>query len=253
MITVGLPVWHSEEIAWLAMESLCRQQTREEWELIICEEAKYGLGPHFYADYHPRLAKVGCGPITYIEPTTRVPLNRKWIEIVFRADRRSEALILQAADCYSEPERIQRTADLIAEYGWVQQQRGLFYDIGSGKCILYDHAINPFGKTALNMALSMDVARDIQFKDEKWSGVDGWLYKSALKIMPALKTITHDEPRWSKGVDTHGCNNISKSRSQYFARVTPPFRPTSVGLADCVPPDVCDGLQHMRARKAVAV
>lgn len=38
MITVGLPVYNSNQIAWLAMEGLCNQKKNYTWELIICEE-----------------------------------------------------------------------------------------------------------------------------------------------------------------------------------------------------------------------
>ncbi len=39
LLTVALPVWNGSRIAWLAMESLCRQEEIDFWwELVICEE-----------------------------------------------------------------------------------------------------------------------------------------------------------------------------------------------------------------------
>ena len=37
-VTVALPTWENKNIIWLQLESLCRQETKYNWELVVCEE-----------------------------------------------------------------------------------------------------------------------------------------------------------------------------------------------------------------------
>src|SRR3990172_13426350 len=106
MITAALPVYASE-IAWLAMESLCRQKTNVKWELIIYEDEQYPLGENFYRQYQSRLHDVGCNTLLYKYSPERIPLSYKWREISLMANKSSLGILLQAADNYSEPNRIQ--------------------------------------------------------------------------------------------------------------------------------------------------
>jgi len=60
-LSVALPVWNSKRIAWLPMESLCRQLKPScGWELIIFEEV-HGeqLGEDFFRAYEERLKEAG--------------------------------------------------------------------------------------------------------------------------------------------------------------------------------------------------
>ena len=42
LLSVALPMYSAQSIAWLAMESLCRQECDFEWELLIAEETYPG-------------------------------------------------------------------------------------------------------------------------------------------------------------------------------------------------------------------
>lgn len=40
-LSIGLPLYNSSKIVWLALNSLCGQKNINfEWELVICEEKK---------------------------------------------------------------------------------------------------------------------------------------------------------------------------------------------------------------------
>lgn len=230
MITVGLPNFCSP-IAWLAMESLCRQQTTAEWELIIYED-------HCQTDftkYYDRLKAAGCVRIIHEFSNERIPLTKKWTWMGDNSHRDSIGLILQASDCYSEPHRIETAHEAFTNgYDWVQTNTGYFYNILTGQVMLFDG-----GKpTGLNMAISMEQLRSFSKDVEKWSGVDYWLFTS----MKDPKVYIDTSLNWTSGVDTDGYNRISLARRENYDSPKPPFYPASIDIKTILPADVIESL-----------
>lgn len=238
-LSVGLPVWNSPDITWVAMESLCRQKNIDfDWELIIAEETDAERFPHF-EHYYPRLKAIGCKRISYIPIAKRIALSRKWKVLGRNCSDTSRVFVKHDADCYSEPYRLTETHKLMITegYDWVQNKVGLFYNLGTGATILYN---DPKGVQApgLNKAMLTESIRQLP-DEEKWSCVDGWLHKHC---KPQNK-YNELGSRCFLGVDTHGLNNISHARSKLFDNPTFPFEATEVRIEQCLDADVVERLK----------
>jgi len=248
-LTVALPVFNSKDIVWLAMESLCRQQSVNfDWELIVCEEntGQYA-GESFFKQYEERLNTVGCARLHYIKLDKWMPLPMKWRLMAREASPDSQFYVLQAADCYSFPMRLSRTMGVLSDgrHDWYQTLCGYFYHIFQDKIIKYNHATlgaNYQRKTALNMAT---LTRHIKALPDcgRLKGIDGWI----LSTIRNPKIYNDLAKGWSKGVDSHGLNNISKGRGDRFKEIKPPFQRALVGIKDVVPADICDRLNNIRS------
>lgn len=235
MITIALPN-HASRIAWLAMESLCNQITQHEWELIVYEDSDIHLGgEQFYRGYTKRLEAAGMTRLVYIYSKERVPLSMKWLDIASVSDKDSLGMILQASDCYSEPQRIDTAVRAFRDGAdWIQSPLGCFYHIKTGQMMLFK--MN--GLTGLNMAISKRAISQIE-PVERWSGVDWWLYDS----LPDDAQIYIDESdNWKRGIDTDGHNRISLSRRTMYDNPQPPFYKTNLIIQDLIPYDTISKL-----------
>ena len=126
IISVCMPVY-AQPVAWLAMESLCRQQTEVGWELLIYEDEQYANGIKFYQQYSERLSTAKCSSVKYKFFEKRISLAEKYVEMFLRTAPNSIGILLQAADNYSEPFRIQNTFHLLNSYDWIYCPNALFY------------------------------------------------------------------------------------------------------------------------------
>ncbi len=243
-LSVALPVFNSKRIAWLAMEGLCRQENIDfEWELVIAEEQGEGMfGSKAFLSYKERLEKVGCKRFCYIKLNEWIPLGQKWKLIGQNCSDTSEAFILQAADCYSEPKRLKTTYEKIVKggYDWIQNKSGLFFDLSTKRHILYQD-VEVAQKCGLNMATRVDCIRKLPNNDRK-AIVDGWLY-SNIKPKKPLSIIDTDD--WKYGVDTHSLNNISKKRGKFFNNITFPFVSTDLSIRSYLPKDIVTRLYNL--------
>ena len=239
MISVALPVYASE-IAWLAMESLCNQKTKCKWELIIYEDEQYPLGIEFYKQYSERLTKANCSYVYYKYSTKRITLSFKWKEISMDSNPHSVGVILQAADNYSEPNRIQTAFDKLSKgFDWLYTPKVIFYQIQSDQTILYDLEDIGIGS---DMAISRNLA--IQLPIEiKWSSVDTWIFESINKIKPFAKIFQDRSDNWKNGIATDGDNRISLNRKNLFVNPQPPFYITNIKAEDCIPKEYIDKLK----------
>ena len=218
MLTVGLPIYKMQDIAYLALESLCNQINAPKWELIIIEEKDGAITESFIRGYEARLNKVNCVGITYISLDEWMPLGDKWVELIKIA--KGEQFILQSGDCYSQPFRLRETWEL-RHNDWVPSKKGLFYDIGTKKTILFNQATytHPCG---LNMAFKTNLAKDIKKEGVK-TCVDSWLFRN---INP--KSVGYNtSDSWVLGLDTNGRNKLSQ-RKEYFETPRPPFKDTDI-------------------------
>lgn len=230
MISVGLPNYCSP-IAWLAIESLCRQVTTHQWELIIYEDSDKPLGPLFFSGYQERLELAGCKRIVYEYSKERVPLNKKWLWMGEQADKDSLGLILQASDCYSEPHRIETAVNaMVIGYDWIQTNIGYFYNIKTKQMMLYHDDLF----TSLNMAIGMNQLKAMPRDEDKWSGVDFWLYNNLVDP----KIFWDESDNWKKGIDTDGYSRLSLARKLQYNNPEPPFFPTREKIYNVLPADI---------------
>src|SRR3989304_10600877 len=118
MISVCLPVY-AQPIAWLAIEGLCAQKTKGEWELIIFEDEQYPNGMDSYKQYEYRIRAGGCIRIVYKYSSERTPLSRKWKSMARMNDNKSIGILMQGGDNYPQPHRIQTAADKLMTYDWI--------------------------------------------------------------------------------------------------------------------------------------
>ena len=212
--TVALPCYHANKIAWLALESLCRQKNVDfEWELIVCEEEHEEMvGDWFLIEYVERLMAAGCKRIIYVHLDRWVLLAKKWQIIGKHISDTSKAFMLQAADCYSGASRLRMSYDKVVGEGvdWYDFKKGYFYSFISNRVILYDYD----GQTNLCMCMGSEFARNIPNTTLE-RGIDYFLLKHC-KAKKNDLVIVHDNTLIKDSLDTHGMNNISVQREQFF-------------------------------------
>lgn len=231
IVSVCLPVYASP-VAWVAMEGLCNQQTDQKWELLVIEDEQYPNGIDFYKKYSERLNKVGCVLVKYKYYEQRISLAEKWIEMFLRTSKNSLGILLQAADNYSEPLRIQNTFHLLdSGYDWSYCPNALFYSFQKRKTILYSLRDSGIGG---DMAMSRELAIKI-FPEVKHSSIDGWLFDNLKRIKPDLKINQDTTNNWKYGINTDGANRISLNRKKHFSSPQPPFYFTDINIEDYLP------------------
>lgn len=235
-LTVALPVYNSKKIAWLSIDSLCNQiDVNFNWELIIYEENhSESVFPNILNQYIDTLKNNNCSRIVFISGNEKVLLIDKWIEIANNASKSSIAFLLQAADCYSPKNRLKTSYNKIVKenYDWYDQTKGYFYSFISNKVILYDFK----GLTNLNMCLKTEYIKTLP-KSNINKGIDGYIYNHCLNTLKksgkSLKRF-YDNTLYQDSVDTHGYNNISKNREEYFTTKPNIFKPTKLNLNNLV-------------------
>lgn len=239
-ITVALPLYRAQRIAWLALEGLCRQQCSEPWELLIAEEVApehMPFGRRRLRQYEQRLRAAGCVRIHHIPLQLWVPLPRKWAMLAAAASPASEVFILHAGDCYSEPQRLMRSLELVRRGAdWVHRRLGIFFNLISNRKALYIH---PEGyHTALGMAVRTPLVRTLPDSDLR-SGIDRWLFRHATRAKGDLLRCRFDESEgWRQALDTHGCNNISGRRGDNITLERAPFHHTRIPIRSVLPEQV---------------
>lgn len=230
-LTVALPIYNSKKIAWLALESLIRQENINfDWELIVYEEIhSESVCPQLLEEYKENLINKNCKRIVFITQNGRPLLIEKWIEIGKHASESSIAYLLHAADCYSPKNRLKKSYEVIVEkdYDWYDQTKGYFYSFISNRIILYDFD----GLTNLNMCLKTKFIKTLPYNNLK-RGIDGYIYKY-------LKSNTDDNVKhfkdrnlYSDSIDTHGLNNISVDRENFFSTKPHIFKVTNLNLVE---------------------
>jgi glycosyltransferase involved in cell wall biosynthesis len=235
IMTVGLPVLAMP--AWLAMESLARQNSPCSYELIVYEDANDLNGIEYYQEFLDRMPT--CQRLIYVYSEERVSLSHKWRRMFEMMSENSLGLMLQAADCYSEPNRLSLTFNALNDGAdWVHYDIGYFYNINSKQLMMF--GIN--GDTGLNMAVSKAALAYLPVED-LYSGVDNWLYRNG-KNKPNFKTVVINSPTWDKGIDTDGWNRISMSRSDMYVNPKPPFSKARTPVNDIIPADIIERIRR---------
>lgn len=246
-VTVALPLFNARDIAWLCLESFCRQENVNfQWELIVIEE-QYGnyFGHRRLNQFRDRLKAAGCARITYVPLDKWMPLGQKWKTAVDHSSETSECYIWSAADCYSEPRRFAKAYKYInvEKYDWVCDKLGLFYNIPTGETILYADRDNQ-QRAGLASSTKMSLMRLLPDNDFARK-VDGFVF-NAIKPQ-TIKNIFDEDGRndWKGGLNTDGHNNISLNRKKYYKRIKFPFEPTPEKIDNLLPEDIVAALKKM--------
>lgn len=220
-VTVGLPLFNADKIYWLALEGLCNQKNVTfKWELLICEEKHSNqVEREKIRDYVGRLKEVGCVQVVYVELDEWVNLTTKWRRMFEFTEETSKAFFLQAADCYSQENRLRDSYDLIkCGCDWVDYTNGYFYNIATDEVIKY----NANALTNLDMAFSTKNISRVPSR-HKNKGIDKHLFQHLnIKEKKTLERLG--------GVDTDGHNNISKRRSRFYRNTKEPFTTTQKSI-----------------------
>lgn len=246
-VTVALPLYNAKDIAWLCLESFCRQEeVNFKWELIVVEEQDFNpFGETAVMSFADRLRKVGCERIVYVPLSKWTPLGQKWKIAVDYSSESSACYIWSAGDCYSEPRRFKKAYKYINQqgYDWVCDKLGLFYDIPSNKTILFADRDNQ-QRAGLSSSTKMSLMRKLPDNDYA-KKVDGFVFQA---IKPqTIKNIFDDDGKedWKYGLNTDGFNNISKNRKKYYTRIKWPFEPTPYKAEDTIPKDIMEKLHRL--------
>lgn len=206
-VTVALPTWENKNIVWLQLESLCRQETKYIWELIVCEEQSENMcGKEYIESYRERLKKVGCLNIKYIPLKEHTPLSKKWWIIANEAE--GETFLLCASDNYSPKNRIEFShSKLLEGFNWFDVAEGLFLNLNTQETGTFRN--NP-SQTALFMATKTNIIKKLKGPWPK-IGIDNWI-RSQMNIQPRYR---HEKPLL--GLHTDGANKISKTRKSLYS------------------------------------
>jgi len=240
MIPVGIPVWNSKRIAWLPMESLCRQETTEPWELIIFEERHSGAcGEAFFNSYSDRLTEAGCVGLRYITRDDRLPLSYKWAVLGRSSHVDSKMFCICDADNYYQKYMIQDSADAYGKgYDWLTAKSGYFYNFMSGTLAQYSLHERPAAKTGLQMTMATELMRKLP-KQEKHRLLNAWVFNNC---KPQKKK---DEKNHLNTLCTHGYSNISDKRGKLIDNFEMPFYKTDKTLEDIVPQDIAERIKAL--------
>lgn len=235
--TVALPVWNSKAIAWLCMESLCRQHMPSGgWELVVFEEEhSEQLGESFFRNYAKRLTSVGCERLVYYSAPDKYPLSQKWVMIARQAAITSTYFCLCAADNFYSPYMLREAEKNITESEWSVTHRGYFYDLHFDKVVRYELP----GLVGLQMTAATERVRNFDM-DEVNKGVDSW-FSRQMGQCGTIMCANH----WEGILCTNGLNNISTERYQHFLSPHPPFYETRKQLNNIVPEDISNRLKTL--------
>lgn len=213
MVTVAMPLWRAEQIGWLALESLCRQENAPcDWELIIAEEQTYEyIGEEGLEPYRERLHNAGCIAIKYISLNHWIPLAKKYYLMGQEANKGTTAFLIQSADSYSSKNRVAETYKMFREdkdVEWIHLMEGYGY-------LLRHNAWRKFKRsperhlTSAFAAIRGDLARNQPKINHARKNVDHWLYHNTVTHESRKKVI--DPGKLRDGFTTNGIYPMTKS------------------------------------------
>ena len=249
-LSIVLPMFRSKYIAWLGLESLCRQQGIDfEWELIVAEEKEpemLGLGG--LKEYSDRLEKVKCAKYIYIPVMNWLPLAQKIVTMIDRCSSQSNAWIYHAADTYMPPGLLRTVHRAFQEdIDWFESNRTIYYDIATGKTAL---RISEKGD-GIGTGRRLDLARHLSRTNTRRHSVDSWIRESYEEL--ALEKLGHPirykmdrSDNWMHGFNTQGLNNISKGRGDHITKFRRGYNRCPVDFKKTIPKDIINRLVQCR-------
>jgi len=235
MITIGLPVWNSRDIVWLAMESFCRQESDLPWELIIYEEKhRQACGPDYFRSYTKRLNEAGCVNFSYMTNNKKKALSVKWAALGRQAHKKSKMFCVCDADNYYQKYMIRDAYKAYIEgYDFITDKQGYAYDFINKILVKYD---KPEGRTGFQMCYATNLMRSLpNIRKDKM--LNSWIFDSC---KPKRIKVTNEH---AINLITNGFNNITSERGKMMKNFEYPFYETNKKLEDIVPTDIAKRLK----------
>jgi hypothetical protein len=259
-LTVCLPIFRGKYIAWVALESLCRQENIDfDWELIIAEEQfDEHLGLKEIDKYRGRLKKIRCKRLKYIPLKKWMPLSAKLVMMIDNRTEASKYYLDIGADNYSPPLRLKYQYDLLSknkDIYWCAIGRNITYDIKTERTFLsLSDSLDTVRGDGTARAVRMDIMKNFNITHRK-SGIDGAIFKFVRKFVEAQgkKFVPHlifDDNIWMHGLNVHGLNNLTTGgyREKYFANKNRPsyIVDCPINIQDTIPPDIVKKLRKLK-------
>lgn len=247
MLTVALPMYKSENIGWLPLESLIRQQNVDfEWELIIAEEkTKDRFGKKRVMKYEERLKDSGCIDIKYKSLKDWISLPNKLISIANMSNEKSEVFLIQAADNYSHPTRMNETHNSLVNenYDLVGYPYNYMYLINENRIYFNSRIKN--NKRVYGLSTKTSHFKKLP-KTDKNKGIDGWLVKNLKKIYENKGLNFIHSNFWQQGFNTHGFHTISFDRYNMLKKEQKGIKQVSNDVMQNWPDDIIKKLQNIK-------
>jgi len=249
-MSVGIPLYKAENVAWIALEGLCRQQDIDfEWELVVVEEEERAFGQQRIMEYLPRLQKKGCINITYKSLGQWVPLANKIATIIQNCSSYSRIYIPNAADYFSPPRRLSAifSAWMDYQFDWYAPTRLILYNLKDGKTIVSDNKGRDRKDDYAGRAISMELLRKaVANIHSKPKGVDGLIWMSVQDAAKERLLMYLDKSdNWRSGLSVEGAGSISKYVKTCFDKPLPHQYPYAYELKDTIPADILFRLRQM--------
>lgn len=242
-LTVGLPLYRAEKIAWICLESLCRQKAAPPWELVVCEESEQAVGRDGIMAYESRLKDAGCVRIEYRELDKWIPLGAKWAILAQMAGD-TGMFCLTAADCYSPHGRLALTAKMGKDGAdWCCGAGHVLYDLQSGRRVFYRTAPDPRGSS---MALRTDLAKTLPLDSDRWRSVDRYVFETVVARNRWHQNVLIEDTIWREELNVHGLNNISDRRGTWASPPPPPYIEDARPLESFIPAEIISRLEALR-------
>lgn len=248
-LTVALPLKNMNKIIKLSLESLKNQTNINfNWELIIWDD--YNDSFEIIKNYINKLP--GCVMILYrnINPKLDYRKNNgnpgkfllidKWIGMANVSSKTSKVFVLAAGDDYSSPKRLHIHYEHFKNPKCLlsMQIKSVFINLNKNnhstnnlnqRLLLYDGLMIDPNMTSNHpfMAYRTESVRKVTPVNQ-FSRIDNYLFRKIVgdnrNNNTILETSTIDQDNWKYGFNTHGYNQISKTRGRFWDNINPPFR-----------------------------
>ena len=243
-----LPLFRAKEIAWLVLESLCRQENINfNWELIILEENfENPFGWDRIGEYVDRLSNVGCKRIKYVGLNKWIPLSAKWFFLVNECSETSELIGPNSADIYCQKNRLRIQHDRLmnSDANWYKISSNIVYDISQDKHVKFvspnrdrTDTVSSSSKISLWKNLPLDCVK---------TNVDGWRYNTMNQKKEIVYYYDESSDLLNGSVNVNGLNNLSFKRSENIQKVQPPLRTCCNVLENHLPMDIVQRLISLK-------
>jgi len=239
--SLTIPMFQTEHIGWLIMESLARQEKIDfPWELIIAEEIGYSpLGEKRIFEYQKRLEEVACIRIRYIPLDEWIPLGQKVMLMRAMLDPSSKVWMNSDADQFLPPLYLKTVFDALwdGKFKVFRTPKWLLYEIKSEKTQFYD-VTNFYNRLDQPVLV---FSRDIIYRIHMGKKVD-YHVPTGIRELPRFEDKTDN---WKYGLGVTGLNNCSTGRP--FGDVeSPPFFPCPIDINETIPKDIMDRLRDCK-------
>jgi len=215
-LTVGLPLFKSDKIVWLALESLKNQvNINFGWELIIYEEFGDSLETiKSFVGKLPNCQRIFYKQVGHLE---KIPLSSKWITIGKQASKTSKVFVFHDADDYSPTKRL-----------YIHNEH-----FKNSNCFTKDikNMVDPKQYRLMHSFIFKNIKR-IHAKNIHKKYI--WTSNSVSKN------------NWKTGVFTDGFNTISRSRKRFYNKPVYQFEVCRYKLKKYIPLNVIRFLYSLK-------